>query len=68
MVQSHLIEFLVYIVFYFSDMRLTGGGGFVFCKLYDEQSFGSNGMPPSFGILTKVISIGRLMLPNNKFL
>ena len=49
-------------------MRLTGGGGFVFCKLYDEQSFDSNGMTPSFGVLTKVISIGRLMLSNNKFL
>ena len=49
-------------------MRLTGGGGLVFCKLYDEQSFDSNGMPPSFGVLTKVISIGRLMLSNNKLL
>ena len=69
MVQSRLMEFLVHIVFYFSDMRLTRGGEVcVFYKCSDELLLNSDRVLTFFGMLAKLISIGRLMLCNNKLM
>ena len=38
----------------------------MFCKLSDGLLFNSDGVLTSFGVLTKVISIGRLMLSNKR--
>ena len=69
MVQSSLMEFLVYIVFYFSDMRLIRGGEVcVFCKCSDGLLLNSDRVLTYFGMLAKLISIGRLMLSNTKLM
>ena len=71
MIQNRLIEFLVYIVSYFIVFEFLIYIVFyfrgAFCKRSDGLLFNSTGVLTSFGVLTKVISIGKFMLSSNKY-
>ena len=71
MIQNRLIEFLVYIVSYFIVFEFLVYIVFyfrgAFCKRSDGLLFNSTGVLTSFGVLTKVISIGKFMLSSNKY-